>query len=371
MRIKELNLKNFRNYESLSINFNPSTNIFIGKNAQGKTSVLEAIFVLAFTKSHRVYKDTEFIYNTALFAKINSVINLNDQDIELDIIVSKVGKKAKYNQIELDKLSEYLGLLNVVMFAPEDLELVKGNPKIRRKFLDVEIGQTSKEYLYNLQNYKKVLKQRNDLLKTMQKTKKIDYLLLDVITEQLITYQDIIVKQRAIFLKKIEHLSKKHYQKLSSSLDDLKIEYLPSISSNYKEEYSSKYQYDIITGLTNLGNHRDEIEFYLNTFPLKSRGSQGEQRTAVLAIKLALIDFIKENKGEYPVLLLDDVLSELDKSRQNNLLEYIDDNIQTFITSTEISEIDLSKISNYKLYTIVDGHIEESDSNGKQQLWFK
>ena len=366
MKINKLSITNFRNYKKQNIKFNKSTNIFIGKNAQGKTSILESIYVLAFTKSHKIFKDADFIYNHAEFAKINAVINLKEKDIELDIVVSKLGKKAKYNQIELDKLSEYLGLLNVVMFAPEDLDLIKGNPKTRRKFLDLEIGQISKEYLFNLQNYRKILKQRNDLLKSMQKKPTKDYLLLDIITEQLIMYQEDILIQRTEFLSKIEELAKKHYAKLSSSKTDLRIDYLPSIRSNFKKEYLNKYQYDIITGTTSLGVHRDEIEFYLDEFPIKSHGSQGEQRTAILAIKLALVDFIYIHRKEYPILLLDDVLSELDKTRQNNLLEYIDKNIQTFITTTELTEIDLTKITDYQVYTIDKGHIEESDNYGNK-----
>jgi len=365
MNLESLNITNFRIYKNLSLKFNKSTNIFIGKNAQGKTSILESIYVLAFTKSHKIYKDIDFIHNSADFAKINSVINLKDKDIELDIIVSKLGKKAKYNHIELDKLSEYLGLLNVVMFAPEDLDLIKGNPKTRRKFLDVEIGQISKEYLFNLQNYRKILKQRNNLLKTMQKKATKDFMLLDVITDQLVDYQKAILDKRIIFLRTIEKYAKKHYITLSSTNDDLRIEYIPSIKNNIKEEYLAKYQYDIITGTTNLGVHRDEIEFYLNEFPLKSHASQGEQRTAVLAIKLALIDFIYEYRNEYPILLLDDVLSELDKTRQNNLLEYIGTNIQTFITSTDLAKIDLKRIKDYQVFKIENSQIEESDNNGK------
>ena len=365
MKIKELSLQQFRNYEEAELTFHKNTNIFIGNNAQGKTSILESIYVLAFTKSHKTYKDTDFIKSTADFAKIQSLIDLNDRNIQLDIIVSKLGKKAKYNQIELDKLSEYIGLLNVVMFAPEDLELIKGNPKDRRKFLDIEIGQISKEYIYNLQQYRKILKQRNDLLKTMQKQQNNDYLLLDVITDQLIGYQLSIMDDRTVFLQKIESYATKHYQQLASTEDKLLINYIPSIKDNHKEEYTSKYQYDIITGTTNLGVHRDEIEFYLNSFPLKTHGSQGEQRTAVLAIKLALIDFIYEHKKDYPVLLLDDVLSELDTTRQNNLLDYIKDDIQTFITSTDLNDINLDQINNYQLYNIENGRIKECDTHGK------
>ncbi|AIO18275.1 DNA replication and repair protein RecF [Candidatus Izimaplasma bacterium HR1] len=364
MYLKTLNIANFRNYESQKLEFNKHSNIFIGNNAQGKTSILEAIYVLAFTKSHRVYKDVSFIKNSAEYAKINSLINLNNKDIELDIVVSKLGKKAKYNQIELDKLSEYLGILNVVIFAPEDLELIKGNPKTRRKFLNLEIGQISKEYLYSLQNYRKVLKQRNDLLKSMQKKQTKDLMLLDVITDQLVGYQEYLASKRSEFVKEIESLAQNHYKKLASTKDILTIEYIPSIVKNIKEEYIAKYQYDIITGTTNQGIHRDELEFYINSFPVKSFGSQGEQRTAVLAIKLALIDFIYNYKKEYPVLLLDDVLSELDKTRQNNLLEYVSKDIQTFITTTDLNEIDLEKIVDYDIFQIENGTIKESDNNG-------
>ncbi len=364
MYIKKLNITNFRNYNTENLEFNKHANIFIGNNAQGKTSILEAIYVLAFTKSHRVFKDVSFIKNDAEYAKINSLINLNKKDIELDIVVSKLGKKAKYNQIELDKLSEYLGLLNVVIFAPEDLDLVKGNPKTRRKFLDLEIGQISKDYIYNLQNYKKILKQRNDLLKSMQKKVTKDLMLLDVITDQIVDYQTYIMVKRREFIKKIETFSQKHYKTLSSSDDLLNIEYIPSIEENIKEEYIAKYQYDIITGTTNIGIHRDELEFFINKHQLKTHGSQGEQRTAVLAIKLALIDFIYLYKKEYPILLLDDVLSELDKIRQNNLLEYISRDIQTFITTTDLSEIDIQKIDNYQMFHIENGAIKESDTDG-------
>ena len=365
MKIKTLNITNFRNYNHLNIEFNKNTNIFVGKNAQGKTSILESIYVLAFTKSHRVQKDSSFIQNNAEYAKINSLINLNDKNIELDIVVSKLGKKAKYNQIELDKLSEYLGMLNIVMFAPEDLDLIKGNPKTRRKFIDLEIGQISKKYIYNLQNYRKVLKQRNDLLKTMQKTQSKDYMLLDVITDQLVDYLEVIQRQRSQFIQEIEQIAQKHYQNLSASDDELKMIYQPSITTNTKEEYVSKYSFDVITGTTNLGIHRDEILFLINNYEAKSFGSQGEQRSFVLAIKLALIDFIYKHKKEYPILLLDDVLSELDKSRQNNLLNYINEEIQTFITTTEITEIDLNKINNYQIFHIEDGNLKESDNSGK------
>lgn len=363
MYVKTLNLTNFRIYNKFSSNFSNSTNIFIGNNAQGKTSVLESLYVLGLTKSHKINKERDLIRIGAEYAKINALINLNDKDIELDIVISKAGKKAKYNQIELERLSDYIGILNVVMFAPEDLDLIKGNPQIRRKFLDLELGQISKEYLYNLQNYRKILKQRNDLLKTLQSKKDKDLLLLDIISDQLVGFMEMIVKQRQEFLDIVKTHASRIYKNISNTEDNFVIKYIPSIKKEFKKELSSKYQYDIITGTTNLGVHRDDIEFYINKTPIKTHGSQGEMRTAVLSIKLALIDFIHQFTNNYPILLLDDVLSELDKDRQNSLLDYINNKTQTFITSTDINEINISKINDYKIYTIEKGAIKESDKN--------
>jgi len=365
MIVESLKLTNFRLYESLDIKLNPKTNILYGKNAQGKTTVIEALNVIGLTKSHKTNKDKDLIKNGAEYAKINALINLKEKDIQLDIILSKVGKKAKYNQIELERLSDYIGLLNVVMFAPEDLELIKGNPQTRRKFLDLEIGQISKEYLYNLQNYKKVLKQRNDLLKSLQSKQEKDLMLLDIITDQLIEYLKIIVEMRKEFIGEIQSLASTIYKDISNSNQKLKIEYIPSVEKNYKEEFSNKYQYDIITSTSNIGAHRDDIEFYLDDFLIKTHGSQGEVRSAVLSTKLALVEFIYKYKKEYPILLLDDVLSELDMSRQNNLIKYINNKTQTIITTTDLKDVNLEKIENYSVYLVQEGIIKESDNNGK------
>ena len=362
MFVKNLNLVNFRNYEKLTAQFNNHTNIFIGKNAQGKTSILESLHILGLTKSHKVNKDRDVIKTSTEYAKIKSLINLNGKDIDLDMVISKIGKKAKYNQIEVEKLSEYIGILNVVIFAPEDLDLIKGNPQVRRKFLDLEIGQISKEYLYSLQNYKKILKQRNDLLKVMQNTENKDMMLLDILTDQLIGYLEEIISQRQEFITKINKYTNDIYRFLSNSSDNLVVKYIPSIKSNFKKEFISKYKYDIITGTTNIGSHRDDIEFHLNNQIIKTHSSQGEMRTAVLSVKLALINYIYEYKKDYPILLLDDVLSELDEERQNNLIDYIQNKTQNFITATDIKSVNLDKINNYKIFTIDSGNIEESDN---------
>ncbi|MFK5883767.1 MAG: DNA replication/repair protein RecF [Candidatus Izemoplasma sp.] len=361
MYVKTLNLKSFRVYDSIKLSFNPNTNIIIGNNGQGKTTILESLYVLGLTKSHKTNTDKELIKNSANFAKINSVINLNNKDMELDITLSKVGKKAKYNHIEFLKLSEYIGKLNVVMFAPEDLELVKGNPQNRRKFLDLEIGQISKNYLTGLQKYKKALKERNSLLKTMQKSKDKNMVLLDVVTDQLVVNIDSIVTNRKEFINKISNFANEKYKKLADDSFELKIKYIPSIETNFKEEHIKKYQYDIITGSTSLGPHRDDVEFYLNGETVKNFCSQGEIRSVILALKLALIDFVYEYRGEYPILLLDDVLSELDDNRQNKLMGLLNNKTQTFITTTQINEIKLDNISNYTVFSVFDGQIKERD----------
>jgi len=363
MKINTLEVTKFRIYDHVDITFNPNTNIFFGNNAQGKTSIIEAIYVLGLTKSHKTNKDRDMIKTSEEYAKINALINLNEKDIQLDIILSKLGKKAKYNQIELERLSDYIGILNVVMFAPEDLDLIKGNPQTRRKFLDLEIGQISKEYLYNIQNYKKLLKQRNDLLKNMQQ-KDQDLMLLDIVTEQLVDYIEKIVSKRKAFIYQINEIAQQIYKNLSDETHTFKMEYIPSVDKNYIDEFRKKQQYDIITGTTNLGVHRDDIEFYIDNHFIKTHSSQGELRSAVLSTKLALVEFIFKRKGEYPVLLLDDVLSELDTKRQNNLMQYINGKTQTFITTTDLSEIDFNTINNYSTFYIENGTIKESEQDG-------
>lgn len=370
MKIKQLQLKNFRLFNDLDVEFNSTSNIFVGNNAQGKTTLLESIHVLAFTKSHKNIKDDILIQNGTDYAKIKGLMNFNDRKVSLELILSKNGKKAKYNGIEMNRLSEYVGQFNVVLFAPEDLDLVKGNPKTRRRFLDLELGQTSKLYLNEMRQYQKILKDRNQLLKTMQSNKNKDFMLLDVITEQLITYQSNIVDYRKEFIRDINDIANKFYKFISDSETELEMKYVPSVQNDYEKNYKSKYEFDLITGTTNLGVHRDDIEFYLDEKEAKNYASQGEQRTIVLAIKLSLIDYIYRQTKRYPVFLLDDVLSELDSIRQNKLFEIIDKNTQTFITTTNITEIQKSVLENATIYAIEKGNIKEMKHN-VEYIWFK
>ena len=359
MKINQLQLRNFRLFNNLDVAFNDTSNIFVGHNAQGKTTLLEAIHILAFTKSHKNIKDDILIQNNSEYAKIKGLVNFNNSKVTLELVLSKTGKKAKYNGIEMDKLSEYVGQFNVVLFAPEDLELVKGNPKTRRRFLDLELGQTSRDYLNLMKQYQKILKDRNQLLKTMQNSNRKDFMLLDVITEQLIDYQSKLVDHRKKFIEDINNIANKYYKFLSDEDIELEMKYVPSISDNYEKIYKSKYEFDLITGTTNLGIHRDDIEFYLNQKEAKNYASQGEQRTIILAIKLGLVDYIYRQTKRYPVFLLDDVLSELDSIRQNKLFEVINENTQTFITTTNINEIKENVINKASIFLIDKGTIKE------------
>lgn len=270
----------------------------------------------------------------------------------------------------MNRLSDYVGQFNVVLFSPEDLDLVKGNPKTRRRFLDLELGQTSKAYLSVMKQYQKILKDRNQLLKKMQSTNKKDYMLLDVITEQLISYQSQIVVFRKEFLDDINKIANKYYKSISDNDNELEMKYVPSIQENYEKAYKSKYEFDLITGTTNLGVHRDDIEFYLDKKDAKNYASQGEQRTIILAIKLGLTDYIYRQTKRYPVFLLDDVLSELDTERQNKLFKIINKNIQTFITTTNISEIQKTVLETATIYEIKKGSIKEMKYD-VEHIWFK
>ncbi len=375
MEIKRLSLLNFRNYQALDISFNKKINIFIGNNAQGKTTLLESIYLLAISKSHKTYKDKELIKFNESYSRISAELLKNDSLNKLEIIISNLGKKALINEVEKRKMSEYIGFFNVVMFAPEDLEIVKGDPNNRRKFLDIEIGQISPIYIHHLNQYNKLLKQRNEYLKQVIKNN-IDYAYLDIITKQLITHGIYITKKRIDFINKLNGYAKRLHQHISNNEEDLNIDYI----SNYLLEehnladdtifelYKKNYQNDLAKGSTQLGIQRDDIRFYVNEIDVNLFGSQGQQRTTALAIKLSLIDFIKEETTHYPIVLLDDVLSELDDIRQSQLLDCIKDKVQTFVTTTNLSGIKTDLIHKADIFYIRNAEIfgREGEHDGKE-----
>ncbi len=358
MRISEINLKNFRNYQSAKVELDPLINIFVGKNGAGKTSILEAIYVLCFSKSYKAH-DQRLINFNSEFAKISCIANLDTERIELSLVIAKNGKKAIKNGFEVKRLSEFIGNYNVVLFAPEDLELIKGSPIERRNFIDSEMGQVSKKYLYNLSMYKKHLKYRNDLLKQMNEENKFDKDLLDIATTNLMAFGKSVKEGRLKFIEIMNTFLLNRYEKISGKSEKIELEYVTDEKNESLEAYQNSYQYDLKTKSTNIGVHRDDILIKKNGLLAKDYTSQGEARTICLVIKLALVDFIRAYKKENPILLLDDVFSELDLTRQNELLKSINKETQTIITTTSIKEIDQTNFKRVKVFEVCNQEVKE------------
>lgn len=369
MHIEQLQLKNYRNYEQLDIRFDDKVNVIIGENAQGKTNMMEAIYVLAFTKSHRTPREKELIQWDKEYAKIEGRITKRTQSLPLEVIISSKGKKAKLNHLEQRRLSDYIGGLNVVMFAPEDLTLVKGAPQIRRRFIDMELGQIQPRYIYHLAQYQKVLKQRNHLLKQMQRRNSTDKTMLQVLTDQLIEHAATLLERRFVFLELLRNWAGPIHYGISRELEKLEIRYNPTIEVSeetnkekietiYADKFHEIQDKEIDRGTTLIGPHRDDLVFYVNGKDVQTYGSQGQQRTTALSIKLAEIELICKEVGEYPILLLDDVLSELDDFRQSHLLNTIHGKVQTFVSTTSVDGINHDTLKKAEIFHVRNGKID-------------
>lgn len=369
MYINQLALKNFRNYEHLSLNFENAVNVILGENAQGKTNLMESIFVLAMAKSHRTANDRELIQWEKEYAKIEGRVHKNNNTLPMELTITKKGKKAKLNHLEQSRLSQYVGHFNVVMFAPEDLTLVKGSPVIRRRFIDMEIGQVSPVYLHEMSQYNKVLQQRNKLLKQMQGHGKVETTLLTIYSEQLFELAAKITKKRFEFLHLLEKWAKDIHFSISRGRETLRIRYKPSIDvseendlskmvNDYMEKSRQIEEREIERGMTLIGPHRDDFIFFVNDRNVQIYGSQGQKRTTALSVKLAEIELIRNETKEYPVLLLDDVLSELDDYRQSHLLSTIQGKVQTFVTTTSVDGIDHQTLKDARTFYVDNGSIE-------------
>ncbi|MFD0716183.1 DNA replication/repair protein RecF [Paenibacillus sp. GCM10027626] len=367
MYLKSVQLQQYRNYEQLELQTDSQVNLFVGPNAQGKTNLLEAIFVLALTKSHRTSKDKELIGWQAANARIRGEVDKKYGALTLDLILSTQGKKAKINGLEQRKLSDFVGALNVVMFAPEDLEIVKGTPGIRRRFLDMEIGQVQPGYLHTLGQYAKVLVQRNNYLKTSHSGGS-QQAMLDIWNMQLAEYGVKIMKKRQSFIHKLQTWAEQIHSGITGGAEALTIVYRPSFDAELEEEESVLFEQFMIKlsqvkdqelrrGMTMVGPHRDDLAFFINGKEAQIYGSQGQQRTTALSLKLAEIELIHEEIGEYPLLLLDDVLSELDQRRQTQLIETFQNKVQTFITTTGLESVDISKLTDSRIYHVRDGQV--------------
>jgi DNA replication and repair protein RecF len=364
-----IKVKQFRNYPEVAIELDPSVNVLIGENAQGKTNMLEAIYVLAMAKSHRTPHDKELIQWGESYAKIEGRVSKNSGSIPLELTISGKGKKAKANHLERKRLSQYIGLCNVVMFAPEDLQLVKGSPSLRRRFLDIEIGQIQPVYLHSLSQYQKVLQQRNALLKQPNRSTPSLLAMFDILTEQLIEFGAELIERRYRFINRLRDWANQIHQSITNGREHLNIRYCSSVSEVSEDMDLSRIKEVLVTaferikgkeldrGLTLIGPHRDDLEFYVNEKNVQTFGSQGQQRTTALSLKLAEIELIASEVGEYPLLLLDDVLSELDDLRQTHLLSTFKEKVQTIVTTTNVSGIDHEMLKDARSFHVKEGTI--------------
>lgn len=374
MQLNQIELTNYRNYNQLTLNFSPKLNVFVGDNAQGKTNLLESIYVLSLTKSHRSNHEKELIQWDKDFARIEGQISKKNGDIDLTMIVSNKGKKTKVNGLEQTKLSQYIGYLNVILFAPEDLSLVKGSPQYRRKFLDMEIGQINAQYLHHLSNYQTVLKQRNQYLKKTAFNKSYDSLYLDVLNEQLAQEGSFVLFSRLYFIKLLEKWANSIHENISYGKEELRVSYKSTLELSAEqtreelyhllmEELKKTEERDLTQLTTNVGPHRDDLVFMVNGQNVQTYGSQGQQRTTALSVKLAEIELINEEIGEYPILLLDDVLSELDDERQVQLMEFIDNKLQTFLTTTSVTHLNDKLKIKPEIFYVTNGEVERTSEN--------
>jgi DNA replication and repair protein RecF len=366
--IKSIELKNFRNYKELYISFDKGTNILYGNNAQGKTNVLESIFLSATTKSHKGSKDKEIIHFDEEEAHIRTYVDREGMEYRVDIHLRKNKSKGiAINGQKLKKASELIGLVNVVFFSPEDLSIIKNGPSERRRFVDIELCQLDKYYIYNLNQYNKIINQRNKLLKDFFMNPDLRET-ISIWDSQLVTYGKQIIDRRKLFIAQLNEIIYDIHKNLSGGREELKIVYEPDVESEFLEKrLKDNMERDIKYKMTSVGPHRDDFSFYITktedggrSVDIRKYGSQGQQRTAALSLKLSEIELVKKITKDNPILLLDDVLSELDSDRQNYLLNSIGD-IQTIITCTGLDEFINNRFEINKIFNVVNGTISSEN----------
>jgi len=361
MQISSLKLLNYRNYESLDISFSEHTNIIYGQNGMGKTNLIEAIYLLGLTKTFRLGNEEVVIKKGKNIAKIEGLVKdkiLNNYKI----IISDTGKRIKIDNNKITKLSDYITRINIILFNPDDLKIIKDTPMTRRKLLNIEISGINKEYVMLLTNYNKILKQRNSYLKALNKKNIYQTDFLNILTEQLVDLGLKIMWIRRDFINNINSYISDIYFKITKK-GLLKVHYKSEYSNKTKEQLLNMYEKnnsrEIIMGKTLFGPHHDDIEFIVDKDIVKEYSSVGEQKNSVIAFKLAEIKNIEKELGKKPILILDDLFSELDREKINNILELIDEDMQTFITTTEIDKVDQKLIAKAKIFKCINGKIME------------
>lgn len=353
MLITNLKLQNFRNYEQLNIDFNKKINIIYGDNAQGKTNILEAIFVSSLGKSFRTNKEKELIKMGELFSKIEVEFSKSDRDGKIKIEISDK-KNILVNGVKIKKLSELLGIIHIVIFTPDDINILKNGPAQRRRFLDIFIGQLRPNYIYCLNMYLKALEQRNNYLKQIKFENKSEEF-LEIWDEKISEYAEKVFNYRLEFINKIKNKIKSVHNIITENNEEIDIEYISDFTS--KEEFLKKMKnnrkLDIMKGYTTKGVHRDDFNIYINNNLVNVYGSQGQHRTAILSLKMSELKVIYDEIGENPILLLDDFMSELDEKRRKNFLKNIKDT-QVLVTCTD--KIDIENLD-FNVYNVQRGKI--------------
>ena len=364
MILSNLKLNNFRNYDKLDLNFNEKINIFIGNNAQGKTNILESIYVLSLTKSHRTNKDIYLLKQNTVYTKITGIIDNN----KYELLINREGKKVSINNNVFKKVSDYISKINVIMFCPDDLEIIKGSPSLRRSFFNISISGFNNNYVRYLGEYNKVLKARNEYLKNNEVINK-EY--LDVLTNKLIDLNIKIYSERVNYVEKINTYLKDIYKDISGKTNikltyDSFIEDKDNIKNELEDKFNLIYNTELSQRVTLLGVHRDDFSIYIDDIKINNYGSQGQHRMAILCLKLSEIKIYQEEYNKKPILLLDDIFSELDKDKKTNIIKYIDDDLQVFITSTDLNNIDKKIVKNSTIFRIDNGKVLEGDKNGRK-----
>lgn len=362
MIIKSMELKNFRNYEDLKISFDDGTNILFGDNAQGKTNILEAAYLSGTTKSHKGSKDKEMVRFGEQEAHIRTTVVRKEKEFQIDMhLKHNRSKGIAINRIPIKKASELFGILNMVFFSPEDLNIIKNGPAERRRFLDAELCQLDKIYLADLTKYNKVLNQRNKLLKDIVFRPELKDTLA-VWDMQLVETGKKIIQRRKKFVQELNEIVYGIHYSISGEKEELLIQYEPNIDDIFfEDELDRRKDRDLKLCQTSVGPHRDDLLFSIQGVDIRKFGSQGQQRTSALSLKLSEIELVKKSIHETPILLLDDVLSELDSSRQNFLLNHIHDT-QTIITCTGLDEFVKNRFQINKVFEVISGKVFEKDS---------
>jgi DNA replication and repair protein RecF len=377
MRIEHLKLTNFRNYSSLDLEFNDNVNIIIGDNGKGKTNILESIYVLSLTKSNRFGLEENLIKFDEEIAKIEGLIKKEDLLKKQEVQITKRKKQIFINNKEMHRMRDYISNFCVISFTPEDLEIVKGSPNIRRNMINIDISQLQNSYISYLNEYNQIIKIRNEYLKKMNLDGNTDVRYLEVVNSQMIEKGIKIYEYRYNFFKNINEILPKIFKKLSN-IDNLEIKYetnvdldefdIEKIKKSYENKIKKNFKVELMQGVTLIGPHRDDFSFILKEKDMKSFASQGQQRLAIIALKIAEIYLFKEEKGEYPVLLLDDIFSEIDTKKRNKIIGFLLKDIQSIITTTDINDIEEKLIEKATIFKVNNGKVtERGRKNGRRK----